>query len=137
VTESPSGTAALEMERARQCLRSAELLAAAGQHADAVSRTYYAIFHAACALLASIGRSTRAHDGLRALIGEHFVRPGTLAPEHGRALSRVGADRNDAEYNVAAVFGEADARGDIAQAQAFIAAAEALLANAERSGPDS
>ena len=119
------------MERARDCLRSAELLSAAGQHADAVSRAYYAVFHAACALLASIGRSARTHDGLRALIGEHFVRPGTLAPEHGRTLARMAADRNDAEYNVAAVFSEADVRADLAQAAAFLSAVQALLPGSE------
>jgi uncharacterized protein (UPF0332 family) len=66
VTESPSGPVELEIERAKQCLRSAEILAAAGQHTDAVSRAYYAAFHAACALLASIGRSVRTHDGASA-----------------------------------------------------------------------
>jgi len=71
---------------------------------------------------------------VRALIGEHFVRPGILAPEHGRALSRMAADRNDAEYNVAAVFGEADVRGDIAQAEAFLSAVQPLLAGSDEPG---
>jgi len=39
----------LELERAIDCLRSAEILAAAAQHGDAISRAYYADFHAACA----------------------------------------------------------------------------------------
>ena len=103
------------MERARERLRSAELLSAAGQRADAVSRAYYAVFH----------------DGLRPLIGEHFVRPGTLAPEHGRTLSRMAADRNDAEYDVAAVFSEADVGGDLTQAAAFLSAVQTLLPGSE------
>ena len=135
MTGSPKGAAALEMERARECLRSAEILAAAGQHADAVSRAYYGVFHAAGALLATIGRSTRAHDGLRALVGEHFVRPGILAPEHGRALARLAGDRSDAEYNVAAVFGEADVSENLDRARAFIEAAQALMGGAEGDGP--
>ena len=130
MTESPSGPAALELERARDCLRSAEILAAAAQHSDAISRAYYAVFHAASALLASIGRSSRTHDGLRALIGEHFVRPGILDPAHGRALSRLAADRNDAEYNVAAVFRDEDVREALAHAAAFLAAVHDLLSGA-------
>jgi uncharacterized protein (UPF0332 family) len=128
VTESPSGGVERELERARAALVSARILVGAGQFADAISRAYYAMFHAACALLASIGRTVRTHDGLRALIAEHFIRPGRLAHEHGRALSRMAGDRGEADYNVAAVFSEADVREDIALAEKFLAAVELLVA---------
>lgn len=127
MTEVPSGPAELELARADAALTSARLLTDAGQYADAVSRSYYAMFHAACALLASIGRTARTHDGLRALIAEHFIRPGVLAHEHGRALSRMAGDRGDADYNVAAVFSAQDAREDLAQAERFVAAARDIL----------
>jgi uncharacterized protein len=126
VTEVPSGSAQLELERAHAALISARVLLGAGQHADAISRAYYAMFHAACALLASIGRTARTHDGLRALIAEHFIRPGTLAHEHGRALSRMAGDRGEADYNVAAVFLEADVREDLVLAERFLKAVEGL-----------
>lgn len=122
MTEVPSGSVQLELERAAAALVSATVLLGAGQYADAVSRAYYAMFHGACALLASIGRTSRTHDGLRALVAEHFIRPGLLPHEHGRALSRMAGDRGDADYNVAAVFSEADVREDIALAQAFLEA---------------
>jgi len=117
----------LAIGRAKSALHSAEILTEAGEYADAVSRAYYAVFHAASALLATIGRSARTHDGLRTLVSEHFVRPGVLAPAQARVLARMAADRNDAEYNVAAVFGEADAQHDVDEARAFLAAVEALL----------
>lgn len=128
MTETPNKPVSLELERAKGSLRAAELLADAGERADAVSRAYYAIFHAASALVSSIGRSARTHDGLRALVSEHFIRPGVLAVEHGRAMSRVAGDRNDADYNVAAVFTDADVREDISQAMAFLDAVERVLA---------
>ena len=43
----------------------------------------------------------------------------------------MAADRNDAEYNVAAVFSEADVRADLAQAAAFLSAVQALLPGSE------
>ena len=87
------------------------------------------MFHAACALLASIGRSARSHDGVRSLVSEHFIRPGLLAREHGRALSRMAGDRGDADYNVAAVFAQQDANEDIELAESFL---EAIRAIAEK-----
>ena len=40
---------AVELARGRDSLESANILLAAGKHADAVSRAYYAAFHHACA----------------------------------------------------------------------------------------
>ena len=127
MTEVPTGSIRLELERASQALTSARILVDAGQYADAISRAYYAMFHAACALLASIGRSARTHDGVRALVSEHFIRSGMMAHEHGRALSRMSGDRNDADYNVAALFSEQDAREDVALAEAFLLEASRLV----------
>src|SRR3989442_1696731 len=90
------GSTSSDPARARGALAAAETLAGAGHHADAVSRAYYAMFHAACALLASIGRTSRTHDGLRALVAEHFVRPGLLDPRLARLLAHAAADRGDA-----------------------------------------
>ena len=94
---------------------------------DAVSRAYYAVFHAACALLASIGRDARSPDGVRALVAEHFIRPGLLSVAQGRALSRMAGDRNDADYNVAAVFEGPDVAEDIDIAASFVDEVTQLL----------
>ncbi|MCB1744703.1 MAG: HEPN domain-containing protein [Gammaproteobacteria bacterium] len=117
----------LELERARSCLQAAEVLADAGLHADAVSRAYYALFHAATALLVRIGRSVRNHDGVRAVVAEQFIRPGTLDRRFDRLMARIAADRQDAEYNVAATFTAADAREDIDGAADFLAEVKRLL----------
>lgn len=118
----------LELSKARRLLAAAEHLASADFHEDAVSRAYYAIFHAGCALLASVGRTVRTHEGMRASIGEHFVRTGELDARFARILTRSAADRADADYNSASAFGPADAAEAIAGAREFVAAVEKLLA---------
>lgn len=133
MTEGSSNVVNLELARGREALVSATILLDAKQYPDAISRAYYAMFHAACALLASIGRNARTHDGVRALVSEHFIRPGILGQEHGRALSRMAGDRGDADYNVAALFSEKDVREDIALAEAFLIAAEAIAAGSSAS----
>lgn len=129
MTEVPLGSAAQEMALATETLAAARVLAAAGFHRHAVGRTYYAVFHAACALLANIGRRARTHDGVRALVNEHFVRPGSLAAEHARTLRQVAGDRADADYDASATFDQNDSGADIAAAEAFLKAVEGVLAS--------
>jgi uncharacterized protein len=130
MTEVPLGSTAQEMGLALETLQAARVLAGAGLHRHAVGRAYYAVFHAACALLASIGRRARTHDGVRSLVNEHFVRPGSLAPEHARTLRQIAGDRADADYDASATFDHEDSGTDIAAAEAFVKAVEAILSKA-------
>jgi uncharacterized protein (UPF0332 family) len=134
VTEVPLGSAPEELALARETLEAARVLAAAGLHRHAVGRSYYAVFHAACALLASIGRRARIHDGVRALVNEHFVRPGRLAAEHARTLRQIAGDRADADYDASATFDQADSGADIARAESFLGAVETVLAGSIAAG---
>ncbi len=127
MTEVPLSSAARELDRARQLLTAAKLLLDHGFFEDSVSRSYFATFHAACALLATIGRTVRTHEGLSAVIGEHFVRPGTLDPKFARFLTRIAADRNDADYSAVPAFGRDDAATTLEEARAFVGAAVALV----------
>lgn len=127
MTEAPSGSVERELGAAREALRAAEVLLDAGIPAHAVSRAYYAMFHAASALLASIGRTTKTHDGLRAILGEHFVRPGLLDAKFARRLAHAAGDRNDADYNVSVPFSHEDALEDVTSAREFLHAVEKIL----------
>jgi len=129
VTEVPLAPPHFELARARRMLEAADLLRANGFHEDAVSRAYYAVFHAAAALLATIGRTVRTHDGLRSAIGQHFIRTGQLEPRFARVLARIAADRNDADYDAVSVFGEVESRDVLDDARGFVDAAAALVAS--------
>jgi len=127
VTEVPVGTSEAELARARQLLAASAHLRAGGFFEDSVSRAYYAVFHAACALLASIGRTVRTHDGLRAAIALHFVKPGLLDSKYSRVLSRTASDRNDADYATVMTFTAKDADDTLVQAADFVEAAAKIL----------
>lgn len=132
MTEVPQGTAELELARARRLLQAGRHLQAGGFYEDAVSRAYYAVFHASCALLASIGRTVRTHDGLRAAIAQHFVKPGALDAKFSRLLARIAADRNDADYGAVSTFRAEDADEDLRHAEELVTEVERYLA---RPGP--
>lgn len=127
MTEQPLLPPAAELRKARRFEAAARHLAAGGFYEDAVSRAYYAVFHAACALLGTIGRSVRTHEGLRAMIGEHFIRTGQLDARFSRILARGAADRTDADYNAGAVFTREDAEDTLARTAELLAAVEELV----------
>ena len=60
-------------------LAAAHDLVTCRRYEDAVSRAYYAAFHAATATLLSLGIESKTHGGLRALFALHVVRPGLVA----------------------------------------------------------
>jgi uncharacterized protein (UPF0332 family) len=122
--------AADEVDRSSVCLNEARTLLGAGMPYGAASRAYYAVFHAARALLFSAGIESRSHRGTVALVGDHFVKPGRLSPEMGRLLSRMQRDREDADYLTGAIFTNAEASGMIADAERFLDQVRRLLAPA-------
>lgn len=118
---------AIELARGRDALEEAELLRAAGKHAGAVSRAYYAVFHHARALLLTQGDEPRTHGGLERLLHRDFVRQGKLDADVALRLSRLMKLRQDADYTAEIVFTATTATDEIASARIFIDAVCAIL----------
>lgn len=64
-----------ELERANMCLNEARALYDASFPYGAASRAYYAVFHAATALLMSVGIQAKSHKGIVAMIWRTFRTP--------------------------------------------------------------
>lgn len=118
----------LEVAKARREMRHARILMEAEGFDGAVSHAYYHAFHSARALLLSAGLEAKTHGGIGHLVNLHFVRTGRLAPEVARVLSRLQNEREDADYDAAAVFTRPMAEAAISEAQCFGEAVVALLA---------
>jgi uncharacterized protein (UPF0332 family) len=74
-----------EWRRAQQALRSAELLTRGRLYADAVARSYYALFHAAKALhLHDVAAQT--HSAVRRMFSLHLIKPGAIETEWSKPL---------------------------------------------------
>ena len=115
------------LDRARAVLAQAQILRDA-DHADgAVSRAYYAAFHAARAMLLSLGLEPRSHRGMSSLVGQHLVLPGTVSSDLQRALSRLQKYREEADYDPVAVFSPEDADREVAAAGEVLAEAERVV----------
>jgi uncharacterized protein (UPF0332 family) len=67
-----------ELERAQRTLRAAQILHASDLFEDAVSRSYYAVMHAAKAALLVHDVIAEAHAAVRWLFGSVLIRPGVI-----------------------------------------------------------
>jgi uncharacterized protein (UPF0332 family)/predicted nucleotidyltransferase len=89
-----------EFDRAEQALRAAEVLQAEGLAADAISRSYYAVMHAARAAILVHDTIVESHSALRRLFGQKLVRPGLIEKKWADVLSWQQAERVRADYQM-------------------------------------
>ena len=113
--------------RAQKYLGSADLLLKARDFESSASRSYYAMFYAAEALLLSKALSFSSHKGVLSGFGLHFVKPGILPAELGRELKRAFSKRQLGDYEYTFTVSESDAEQLLASGHRFVAAAADYL----------
>ncbi len=109
-----------EWRRANESLTAALLCLNNRLNADAISRAYYAVIHAAKATLALRDVSADSHRGVRNQFGLYIVRPGLVEPVWGSEIGRLNTLRAVADYDAMATFTESDARESYVSAEAFL-----------------
>lgn len=114
------------LARSRRELRAARFLAGGGFPAEAVSRAYYAAFHAAEAALLALGESRSKHSGVHAAFSQWLVAPGLIDADVARLLRSLFDRRDQADHGGPDVPAEPAAKA-IADAEAVVSAVEAWL----------
>ena len=109
-----------EVAAARDALKVAEAALTLGIVRDAMSRTYFAAFHAARALLLLEGFEPKTHGGLASLFGEHLVRGGKVDGRHALLLTRLQAYRQASDYAFAFTASVDDVRSEVGSAAALV-----------------
>jgi hypothetical protein len=123
---------ARRLERARGHLKSARDLFTNEDFADSISRSYYAIFQAARALLATANLESRKHSGVVALFNQHFVKTGQVGRELGAVLKDAWRQREIADYSDVAEFTRDEAEAQLRDAEMFVERITSVLGAAER-----
>ena len=93
-----------EWNRARESAQAAETLTRDGLYADAISRAYYAILHAAKAALHVHDVAAESHPAVRRMFGLHLVKAGEMESEWSAYLTESLDDRLAADYDVEISF---------------------------------
>ena len=68
----------LHFERAEECLNDSDLLLENQRFASSVGRSYYAMFHAATAILMRKDIVRKSHRAIISAFGEYLVKPGLI-----------------------------------------------------------
>lgn len=116
------------LEKSKEKLRVAQLLLSQKAFEDAISRAYYAAFHAAQAALLTEGLTATTHQGVVNLFGLHFVKTGKMDKKFGRFLSNLKDDRENSDYEIYSSIDEDIAKNAVREAREFVNAIQSYLA---------
>jgi len=108
------------IQRAGKYLKSAEILIQAGDYESSVSRTYYAMFYSAQAMLLTKNLSFSSHKGAISAFSEHFVKTGIFPREMARELNRAFEKRQISDYEYTFVISKEEAEEMLANGKQFV-----------------
>ena len=117
-----------EIRLADEELRAADQLLAAALPRVALSRAYFAAFHAARAQLFAEGLEPKTHAGVQHLFNLNLIRPGKYEVGISKLLARLQKFREEADYATAFVVDDAGAREEVEAARRFVAQVRGHLA---------
>jgi uncharacterized protein (UPF0332 family) len=117
------------LQRARQTLEDARLLANASRWNPCVNRLYYACFYAVSGLLLQDGLSSSRHTGVRSLFDRHYVRTGKVPRELAPIYNDLFERRQEGDYMDFVDFEEAQVRPWIDRVEQFIDHLASLVAS--------
>lgn len=91
-----------ELAAADEELHAADQLSMLGLHRIAMTRMYFAAFHASRAMLEALGFEAlgfepKTHQGVLTLFNLHLVKPGHQPPKAARVLARLQKFREQAD----------------------------------------
>ncbi|MEP9409930.1 MAG: HEPN domain-containing protein [Candidatus Brocadia sp.] len=108
------------IQKANKKLEVAEKLLKLGDYEDAVSRAYYAVFHATQALLLTEGERAETHKGIVTLFGLLFVKTGKFSKNIGKYLANLKDDRESGDYEVFSYIDRETAETAISESKEFL-----------------
>jgi hypothetical protein len=117
----------LVMKRARETLLEAQYVVGQKFYRGAANRAYYAMFHAATALLLSEGLAFSKHQGVIGEFNRLYVKTSKFPKSLGSRLDYAFDARNVADYSVRDDISAELAEQLVQDAAAFVAEAERLL----------
>ena len=108
------------LEKARETLEDARILANAGRWNACVNRLYYACFYSVSALLVKDNLSSSKHAGVRSLFNRHYVKTGKVPRDVARIYNDLFERRQEGDHLDFVNFQEAQVTPWISQAEALV-----------------
>lgn len=115
------------LEKAERKLKAAEKLYESKMYEDAVSRAYYAMYHAAIGLLLTKDILPKTHSGMLTMLAQHFVKSGEMPEEYFQMISKDKELRENGDYELLYEGTSEEAKLVIDDAHKFIEKAREIL----------
>ena len=115
------------VNKSKHAIKVAQDLLAQGYPSDSASKSYYAIFYAAQALLKTFKINVIKHSAVEAAIGYHFVKTGKIDQKHHRVLLDARKLREIADYDIQEEVIRPQAAVKIQEAKDFLKVIQKLI----------
>ena len=107
-------------------LRESEYLLSGGFFGGTIGRAYYAMFHAATAVLLYKGIERSSHRGILAAFGQFIAKPGLVDSALHKHFVEAFTLRNECDYLAPLEARESESRTILARATEFVQACKRL-----------
>lgn len=87
------------IQRAYETLKEAEVMIGESFYNASVNRMYYACYYAAVALLLKFDIQAQTHNGVKTMLGLHFISTGKLPLKIGKTFSTLFEKRQSGDYD--------------------------------------
>lgn len=124
---------AYRIERARATMKEAEVLNREGFFNAAVNRLYYACYYATVALLLKYDIQTQTHNGVKTMLGLHFVSKGIIPINIGKTFSTLFEKRHSSDYDDFAFCDQEMVNDLFPRAELYIHTIETLISSENQS----
>jgi hypothetical protein len=114
------------LESAEGFLRESEYLFSGGFFRGTIGRAYYAMFHAATALLLHEGIERSSHHAIISAFGEHIAKPGLVDATFHKHFVEAFTLRNDCDYLAPFKPEKSQAQTTLQRAKEFVATCRQL-----------
>lgn len=115
------------VRKSEKYLKSSEILIHEGDYDSSVSRTYYAMFHLATALLRTKNITVSTHKGIHSQFAQQFVKTGILPKELSQSFRMAFDDRQAGDYDASELMEESDAKQLLEKGKQFFLQATEYL----------
>ena len=130
--EDRNALVAYRINRSHETMKEAKYVADSGFYYAAINRLYYACYYMTVALLVKHNMQTATHNGVKTLLGLHFISTGKLSASVGKAFYTLYEKRQSGDYDDFVICDKEMVDMHFPQAEAFIQAVEKLINNSEK-----
>lgn len=115
------------LEQAKQCIKSAKVLADIEDYKGAANRSYYAIFHAMRSILALEKKDFSKHSGVSAYFRKQYIKSGIFDVELSDIITEAFEIRSDSDYDDYYLISKTEVMEQIRNAEKFESVIETYI----------